>query len=249
MIIKKYDPAGSYFSKEIRAWNTGKALVGHTFRDPSLLRAAFTQLLRQRAMRGTHLQQRAAGVFGRRRAGLRHRRKHLYKKRTPTCRRGGDLTRLRAALVWEGKSARGGSGAGPGRSPLSGQGREERRRGGKDALHFGRCHGVRVCRRVIWTAAWTPHGADPPGAAGQGAEELVEERRRDYKTELQELVQRRNDQVLRYELAGRPARITPRSSRSASRSTARRWARAQAAARSEAEQSAACAALAYLKNQ
>lgn len=33
-------------------------------------------------------------------------------------------------------------------------------------------------------------------------EELVEERRRDYKTELQELVQRKPDQVLQYELAG-----------------------------------------------
>lgn len=33
-------------------------------------------------------------------------------------------------------------------------------------------------------------------------EELVEERRRDYKTELQELVQRKPDQALQYELAG-----------------------------------------------
>ena len=33
-------------------------------------------------------------------------------------------------------------------------------------------------------------------------EEVVEERRRDFKTELQELVQRRSDQVLRYELVG-----------------------------------------------
>ena len=31
-------------------------------------------------------------------------------------------------------------------------------------------------------------------------EEVVEERRRDFKTELQELVQRRSDQVLRYEM-------------------------------------------------
>ena len=33
-------------------------------------------------------------------------------------------------------------------------------------------------------------------------EELVEERRRDYKTELQELVQRKSDQVLCYEQTG-----------------------------------------------
>ena len=33
-------------------------------------------------------------------------------------------------------------------------------------------------------------------------EEQVEERRRDYKTELQELVQRKSDQILRYELTG-----------------------------------------------
>ena len=33
-------------------------------------------------------------------------------------------------------------------------------------------------------------------------EEQVEERRRDYKTELQELVQRRPEQVLRYEMTG-----------------------------------------------
>ena len=30
----------------------------------------------------------------------------------------------------------------------------------------------------------------------------MEERRRDYKTELQELVQRKSDQILRYELTG-----------------------------------------------
>ena len=33
-------------------------------------------------------------------------------------------------------------------------------------------------------------------------EEQVEERRRDYKTELQELVQRKPDQTLRYEMTG-----------------------------------------------
>ena len=37
---------------------------------------------------------------------------------------------------------------------------------------------------------------------GKEQEEQVEERRRDYKTELQELVQRKPDQTLRYEMVG-----------------------------------------------
>ena len=80
-------------------------------------------------------------------------------------------------------------------------------------------------------------------------EELVEERRRDYKTELQELVQRRNDQVLRYELAGSSG--PDHAKEFTFRVTLNGTAVGEGTGRSkkEAEQSAACAALVYLKNQ
>ena len=51
-------------------------------------------------------------------------------------------------------------------------------------------------------------GRPPPrdlihrGRLDKEQEEQVEERRRDYKTELQELVQRKPDQTLRYEMVG-----------------------------------------------
>ena len=80
-------------------------------------------------------------------------------------------------------------------------------------------------------------------------EELVEERRRDYKTELQELVQCRNDQVLRYELAGSSG--PDHAKEFTFRVTLNGAAVGEGTGRSkkEAEQSAACAALVYLKNQ
>ena len=80
-------------------------------------------------------------------------------------------------------------------------------------------------------------------------EELVEERRRDYKTELQELVQRKSDQVLRYELTGSSG--PDHAKEFAFRVTLNGVTVGEGTGRSkkEAEQSAACAALAHLKNE
>ena len=80
-------------------------------------------------------------------------------------------------------------------------------------------------------------------------EEQVEERRRDYKTELQELVQRKSDQLLRYELTGSSG--PDHAKEFAFRVTLNGAEIGTGTGRSkkEAEQSAACAALEHLKNE
>ena len=77
----------------------------------------------------------------------------------------------------------------------------------------------------------------------------VEERRRDYKTELQELVQRKSDQLLRYELTGSSG--PDHAKEFAFRVTLNGAEIGTGTGRSkkEAEQSAACAALEHLKNE
>lgn len=79
----------------------------------------------------------------------------------------GDLTRMRAALVCEESLYEVAQSLGLGNELRLGKGEEA---GG------GRCRPPSwptprspCSRRCIWTAAWRPPGADPPGPAGQGA--------------------------------------------------------------------------------
>ena len=97
----------------------------------------------------------------------------------------GDLTRMRAALVCEESLYEVAQSLGLGNELRLGKGEEA---GG------GRCRPsiLADATESVFAAVYLDGGM----------EEAVEERRRDYKTELQELVQRRSNQTLHYEMIG-----------------------------------------------
>ena len=78
-------------------------------------------------------------------------------------------------------------------------------------------------------------------------EELVEERRRDYKTELQELVQRKSDQVLCYEQTGSSGPDHAKQFTFRVTLNGREIGQGTGRSKKEAEQSAARSALEQLK--
>ena len=160
----------------------------------------------------------------------------------------GDLTRLRAALVCEESLHEVAQALGLGDHLCLGKGEEQG--GGRQRPSI-----LADATESVFAAVYLDGGMDAARELihrvllDKEREELVEERRRDYKTELQELVQRRNDQVLRYELAGSSG--PDHAKEFTFRVTLNGTAVGEGTGRSkkEAEQSAACAALAYLKNQ
>ena len=160
----------------------------------------------------------------------------------------GDLTRIRAALVCEESLHEVAQALGLGDHLCLGKGEEQG--GGRQRPSI-----LADATESVFAAVYLDGGMDAARELihrvllDKEREELVEERRRDYKTELQELVQRRNDQVLRYELAGSSG--PDHAKEFTFRVTLNGTAVGEGTGRSkkEAEQSAACAALAYLKNQ
>ena len=112
----------------------------------------------------------------------------------------GDLTRIRAALVCEESLHEVAQSLDLGELSEAGQGRGGRRRPAA-GVHSGGRHGVRFCRRVSGRRRWRRPVRSFTGSCWiRSGKTDVEERRRDYKTELQELVQRRSNQTLQYEL-------------------------------------------------
>ena len=113
----------------------------------------------------------------------------------------GDLTRIRAALVCEESLHEVAQSLDLGNYLLLGKGEEQ---GG------GRCRPsiLADATESVFAAVYLDGGMDAASdlihrvLLDKEREEVVEERRRDYKTELQELVQRRSGQVLHYELTG-----------------------------------------------
>ena len=113
----------------------------------------------------------------------------------------GDLTRIRAALVCEESLHEVAQSLDLGNYLLLGKGEEQ---GG------GRCRPsiLADATESVFAAVYLDGGMDAASdlihrvLLDKEREEVVEERRRDYKTELQELVQRRPEQVLRYEMTG-----------------------------------------------
>ena len=171
---------------------------------------------------------------------------HLYKKHPDLPE--GDLTRIRAALVCEESLHEVAQTLSLGDHLCLGKGEEQgggRRRPSilADATEsvFAAVYldgGIEAARELIHRVL-----------LDKEREELVEERRRDYKTELQELVQRKSDQVLRYELTGSSG--PDHAKEFAFRVTLNGAEIGTGTGRSkkEAEQSAACAALEHLKNE
>ena len=113
----------------------------------------------------------------------------------------GDLTRMRAALVCEESLYEVAQSLGLGNELRLGKGEEA---GG------GRCRPsiLADATESVFAAVYLDGGMEAARALihrvllDKEQEEAVEERRRDYKTELQELVQRRSYQTLHYEMIG-----------------------------------------------
>lgn len=176
-----------------------EAKLGYTFRDPSLLRAA----LYHSSYANEH---RASGIRSNERLEFLGdavlgfvTAEHLYKKHPDMPE--GELTRLRAALVCEDSLHEVAQALALGDWLRLGRGEE---------LGGGRHRPSILADAVesVFAAVYLDGGMDAAAALihrvllDREREEAVEERRRDYKTELQERVQRRNGQLLRYELTG-----------------------------------------------
>ena len=173
--------------------------LGYTFRDRRLLEAALYHSSYANEHRGgnIHSSERLEflgdSVLGMVTAD------YLYRKHPDLPE--GDLTRIRAALVCEqslhevAQSLNLGGYLKLGRGEESGGGRQ-------------RPSILADATESVFAAVYLDGGVEEARALihrvllEKEREEVVEERRRDFKTELQELVQRRSDQLLRYELVG-----------------------------------------------
>ena len=111
----------------------------------------------------------------------------------------GDLTRLRAALVCEDSLHEVAQSLELGRHLKLGRGEEQG--GGRERPSI-----LADATESVFAAVYLDGGMEAAAELihrvllDKEREEAVEERRRDYKTELQELVQRRSNQTLQYEL-------------------------------------------------
>ncbi len=160
----------------------------------------------------------------------------------------GDLTRIRAALVCEESLHEVAQSLDLGSYLKLGKGEEAG--GGRQRASI-----LADATESVFAAVYLDGGLEAARALihrvllDKERETDVEERRRDYKTELQELVQRKSDQVLRYELTGSSG--PDHAKEFAFRVTLNGVTVGEGMGRSkkEAEQSAACAALAHLKNE
>ena len=124
---------------------------------------------------------------------------YLYKKHPDLPE--GDLPRIRAALVCEESLHEVAQQLGLGEYLRLGRGEELG--GGRRRPSI-----LADATESVFAAVYLDGGMEAAAALihrvllDKEREEAVEERRRDYKTELQELVQRRPEQVLRYEMTG-----------------------------------------------
>ena len=205
--------------------------LGYTFRDPSLLRAALYHSSYANEHRGARISSNERLEFlGDAVLGLVT-AEHLYKTHPDLPE--GDLTRLRAALVCEESLHEVAQALGLGDHLCLGKGEEQG--GGRQRPSI-----LADATESVFAAVYLDGGMD-------AARELIHRVLLD--KEREELVQRRNDQVLRYELAGSSG--PDHAKEFTFRVTLNGTAVGEGTGRSkkEAEQSAACAALAYLKNQ
>ena len=173
--------------------------LGYTFRDPSLLQGALYHSSYANEHRGQHIASNERLEFlGDAVLGFVT-AEHLYRKRPDLPE--GDLTRIRAALVCEDSLYEVAQSLELGSHLLLGRGEEQG--GGRQRPSI-----LADATESVFAAVYLDGGMDAARdlihrvLLDKEREEQVEERRRDYKTELQELVQRKSDQILRYELTG-----------------------------------------------
>ena len=173
--------------------------LGYTFRDPLLLQGALYHSSYANEHRGQHIASNERLEFlGDAVLGFVT-AEHLYRKHPDLPE--GDLTRIRAALVCEDSLYEVAQSLELGSHLLLG--RVEEQGGGRQRPSI-----LADATESVFAAVYLDGGMDAARdlihrvLLDKEREEQVEERRRDYKTELQELVQRKSDQILRYELTG-----------------------------------------------
>ncbi len=173
--------------------------LGYTFRDQRLLQAALYHSSYANEHRGGGIQSNERleflgdAVLGMVTAD------YLFHKHPDLPE--GDLTRIRAALVCEESLHEAAQSLCLGDYLKLGRGEESG--GGRQRPSI-----LADATESVFAAVYLDGGMEQARAIihrvllDREREEVVEERRRDFKTQLQELVQRRSDQVMRYEMTG-----------------------------------------------
>ena len=170
--------------------------LGYAFRDPALLQAALYHSSYANEHRGAHIASNERLEFlGDAVLGFVT-AEHLYKKHPDLPE--GDLTRIRAALVCEESLHEVAQTLSLGDHLCLGKGEEQG--GGRRRPSI-----LADATESVFAAVYLDGGIDEARALihrillEKEQEQVVESRRRDCKTELQELVQRKPNQVLHYE--------------------------------------------------
>lgn len=157
----------------------------------------------------------------------------------------GELTRIRAALVREESLFEVAQALQLGECLMLGKGEESG--GGRQRPSI-----LADCTEAVFAAVYLDGGMECVRdlihrvLLSKGDIEVAESRRRDYKTELQELVQRKPQQVLRYELVGQSGPDHAKVFTVAVMLNGEPIGEGSGHSKKEAEQSAACAALGKL---
>ena len=160
----------------------------------------------------------------------------------------GELTRIRAALVREESLFEVAQALQLGECLMLGKGEESG--GGRQRPSI-----LADCTEAVFAAVYLDGGMDCARdlihrvLLSKGDIEVAESRRRDYKTELQELVQRKPHQVLRYELVGQSGPDHAKVFTVAVLLNGDPVGEGSGHSKKEAEQSAACAAMEKLTKE
>ncbi len=179
--------------------NSLEEKLGYTFRNPQLLQAALYHSSYANEHRGHGIESNERLEFlGDAVLGLVT-ADELYRRHPDLPE--GDLTRIRAALVCEESLHEVAQSLGLGAYLQLGRGEESG--GGRQRPSI-----LADATESVFAAVYLDGGMAEASRIihhvllDKEREEAVEERRRDFKTELQELVQRRSNQVLHYEMIG-----------------------------------------------
>lgn len=171
---------------------------------------------------------------------------YLYKKHPDLPE--GDLTRIRAALVCEESLHEVAQGLNLGRHLKLGRGEEQG--GGRERPSI-----LADATESVFAAVYLDGGMEAAAALihrvllDKEREEAVEERRRDYKTELQELVQRKSGSTLSYRMVGSSGPDHAKVFEAAALLNGEAYSTGTGHSKKEAEQSAARAALEKLNDE
>ena len=171
---------------------------------------------------------------------------YLYKKHPDLPE--GDLTRIRAALVCEESLHEVAQGLDLGRHLKLGRGEEQG--GGRERPSI-----LADATESVFAAVYLDGGMEAAAALihrvllDKEREEAVEERRRDYKTELQELVQRKSGSTLNYRMVGSSGPDHAKVFEAAALLNGEAYSTGTGHSKKEAEQSAARAALEKLNDE